>query len=58
MRPDNATTLQAVLETAGVPNHVLLVPFADHGFDVRRGGVGEQLTRGVILKFLAEHLGR
>jgi acetyl esterase/lipase len=58
VRPDNATKLQAVLEAVGVPNHVLLVPFADHGFDVRRGGVGEQLSRGVILKFLAEHLGR
>jgi hypothetical protein len=29
------------------------VPFADHAFDVRPGGVGEQLARGKVLEFLA-----
>lgn len=34
----------------------LLIPLADHGFDVRTGGFGEQLTRGVLLQFLRHHL--
>ncbi len=28
------------------------VPFGDHGFDMRPGGVGDQLARGAILQFL------
>jgi hypothetical protein len=30
---------------------------ADHGFDVRAGGFGEQLARGVIVEFLRARLG-
>lgn len=56
VRPDNATMLAAALTAQGRPVRTLLVPFADHGFDVRRGGFGDQLARGVIVDFLRAHL--
>jgi len=56
VRPDNTTKLAAALTARGHSVRTLLVPFADHGFDIRRGGLGDQLTRGVILDFLRTHL--
>jgi acetyl esterase/lipase len=56
VRPDNAEKLRDALLAAKRPVRTVFVPFADHGFDVRPGGFGEQLTRGVILDFLREHL--
>ncbi len=38
------------------PPRRLLVPFAEHGFDYRAGGFGEQLARAEILDFLARSL--
>ncbi len=53
VRPENTTFLNDKLVEAGARVKTVLVPWADHGFDVRRGGFGEQLSRGVILRFLA-----
>jgi hypothetical protein len=51
----------AALVLAGVPVRSVLVPMADHGFDVRPGGFdvrpggfGEQLARGLVLDFLRD----
>ncbi|MDB4928852.1 MAG: Esterase/lipase-like [Myxococcaceae bacterium] len=57
VRAENATMLAAALRARGRSVRTLLVPMADHGFDVRRGGLGEQLARGVIVEFLRERLG-
>ena len=57
VRPENTTFLRDALVEAGAPVTTVLIPFADHGFDVRRGGFGEQLSRGAILRFLASVLG-
>lgn len=53
VRPVNAERLRDALAAHGQPVRTLWVPFADHGFDVRRGGLGEQLSRHVLLDFLA-----
>jgi acetyl esterase/lipase len=54
VRPENTTRLRAALVLAGVPVRAVLVPMADHGFDVRPGGFGEQLARGLVLDFLRD----
>ncbi len=56
VRPDNAEKLQRALATHHHSVRMLLVPMADHGFDVRPGGFGEQLARGVIVDFLGAQL--
>ena len=56
VRPVNAERLQAALLANGRSVKLVHVPFADHGFDIRPGGFGAQLARGVILDFLNEHL--
>jgi len=48
--------LAASLRAAGRRCVLLEVPYAEHGFDVRPGGMGEQLARGAILGFLGEVL--
>ena len=56
VRLDNAERLRDALTARGHSVRTLLVPWADHGFDVRAGGLGEQLTRGVLIDFLKQHL--
>lgn len=56
VRPVNAERLDAALKAGGNRSKLVLVPFADHGFDIRPGGLGAQLARGVILDFLRKHL--
>ncbi|GDX79739.1 hypothetical protein LBMAG42_15500 [Deltaproteobacteria bacterium] len=56
VRPENTTFLREQLRDAGARQRTVLIPMADHGFDVRRGGIGEQLARGVILDFLRAEL--
>lgn len=56
VRPENAHKLATALAARGHAVRTLLVPWADHGFDVRAGGFGEQLARGVIVDFLRERL--
>jgi acetyl esterase/lipase len=56
VRPVNAERLAASLVSGGNTVRTLYIPFADHGFDVRRGGLGEQLARGVILDFLRRNV--
>lgn len=46
----------ATLLRQGQYVELLLIPLADHGFDVRPGGLGEQLTRGVVVRFLRSKL--
>lgn len=52
VRAEHARRLAATLGAAAQPVELLLLPFADHGFDRRPGGVAEQLARQRILAFL------
>jgi acetyl esterase/lipase len=56
VRPENAERLESALRAVGAPVERLMVPLADHGFDVRPGGLGEQLARARILRFLHDKL--
>lgn len=58
VRPVNAERLHTALRGAGRVSKFVAVPLADHGFDIRPGGFGAQLSRSVIVAFLKEHLGR
>lgn len=56
VRPVNAERLRDALLAKGQTVEALMVPYADHGFDVRPGGIAEQLARGRILAFLKAHV--
>jgi acetyl esterase/lipase len=53
----HARRLAAGLDARGRSVRLLLIPQAEHGFDVRAGGVGEQLARSAVLRFLRQVLG-
>jgi acetyl esterase/lipase len=44
------------LDTARVPNELVTIPYADHGFDVAWGGIGGQITRHAAAEFLQKYL--
>jgi acetyl esterase/lipase len=54
VNPIHSERLAAALRERGVPHEHVVVPFAEHGFDVRAGGAGEQLARARILAFLRD----
>ena len=49
----HADLMDAKLRAAGVPHELLLVPYAQHGFDFISGGLGEQLAEQAVLRFLS-----
>ncbi|HSZ82529.1 MAG TPA: alpha/beta hydrolase [Polyangia bacterium] len=51
--PPHAQRLAERLVAAGVRHDVLVVPYAQHGFDFISGGLGEQLAEQAVLRFLA-----
>ena len=54
---ENARRLARALGDGRHPVEVLEIPLAEHGFDAHAGGVGEQLAREVVLRFLADAQG-
>ena len=46
--------LARALRAAGREMEVLELPFAEHAFDARAGGLADQLARHVIVRFLAD----
>lgn len=44
------------LVAAGVPNKMVTIPYADHGFDVGWGSIGGQITRHAAGEFLSKYL--
>lgn len=52
--PRHAGFFARALSRAGRPVREVLVHGADHAFDIRPGGLGEQIARAEILRFLEE----
>jgi acetyl esterase/lipase len=52
VRAEHSRRLARVLEAEGRSVQLLLIPLAEHAFDRRPGGVGEQLARATIVDFL------
>jgi acetyl esterase/lipase len=52
VRAEHGRRLASALAAAGQATELLLLPFADHGFDRRPGGAAEQLARQRVLSFL------
>ncbi len=50
-----ATMLDEKLTAAGVPHHTVLLPFADHGYNLFRGSWPSQISYGVLDQFLTTH---
>lgn len=48
--------LADALRRAGYTPQTLFIPLAEHGFDFRPGGAGEQLERALVLRFLGSAL--
>jgi hypothetical protein len=44
------------LTTAGVDVRLVVVPYADHGFDGQSNGVGAQLMEAIVPAFLEDAL--
>lgn len=56
VRDYHAKSLAAGLSRTGHAVELLVIPFAEHGFDVRAGGIGEQIARQALLRLLASTL--
>ncbi len=50
---EHSERLARALEEQKQPVRLLEIPLAEHGFDRRSGGLGEQLARAAILEFLS-----
>lgn len=55
---EHARRLEAGLSARQQDARLLLIPLAEHGFDLRPGGIGEQLARAAVVEFLASALAR
>ncbi|SFQ59272.1 Acetyl esterase/lipase [Amycolatopsis arida] len=58
VRLPRVTAIADRLRAAGVPHRTVVVPFGEHGFDYAYGGVGGQIARQVLGRFLNERLSR
>lgn len=52
----HATFLRDALQNAGVPNRLVILPWADHGFDFFYDGWGSQIVQPIMRDFLATNL--
>ncbi len=53
--PAAADIFVAKARASGVDARLIRMPFAEHGFDLRSGSIGNQLVRQVTLHFLEDH---
>ncbi len=53
--PQAAYAFEAKAREAGVKTRLIKVPYAEHSFDLRSGGIGNQLVRQAMLQFLAQN---
>lgn len=52
--PDAAYAFEATAKAVGIKTQLIKMPYAEHAFDLRSGGIGSQMVRQTMLKFLAE----
>lgn len=52
--PDAAYEFERRARAAGVETRLIRMPFAEHSFDLRSGGIGNQMVRQTMLQFLAD----
>ena len=50
--PEAAYAFAAQTRAAGIATRLIRMPYAEHAFDIRSGGVGNQLVRQAMLQFL------
>jgi acetyl esterase/lipase len=55
--PGESELLAGRLREAGVPYHLVELPWANHTFDFSWGGWGSQITRSSLEEFLENRLG-
>lgn len=53
--PEAAYDFARRARAAGVETRLIRMPYAEHGFDMRSGGIGNQMVRQAMLRFLSEH---
>ncbi len=54
---ENTHLLDRALQQAGVAHRVVILPWANHGFDFTPQGWGSQITEPIVLEFLHTYLG-
>lgn len=54
---EQSELLAGRLQEAGIPHHLVDLPWANHTFDFLWGGWGSQITRPTLNEFLERHLG-
>jgi len=54
--PGQSELLANRLREAGVPHHLVELPWANHTFDFRWGGWGSHITRSTLRDFLDAHV--
>jgi acetyl esterase len=52
--PDAAYAFEAKAKAAGIKTRLIKMPYAEHAFDLRSGGIGNQMVRQTMLQFLAD----
>ena len=50
--PEAAHEFASKAQSAGVAVRLIEMPYAEHGFDLRSGNIGNQMVRQVMLQFL------
>lgn len=53
----HARFMDEALQRAGVPHRLLILPWANHGFDFASDSWGAQISESLIRDFLRQHLG-
>lgn len=53
--PAAASAFAAQVRAAGVETRLIAMPYAEHAFDLRSGGIGNQMVRQLMLQFLEKH---
>jgi acetyl esterase/lipase len=54
--PRHGVFLANELRAGGVPHQLVVLPYAQHGFDYNNHGWGAQIVRPILLRFLRAHL--
>jgi acetyl esterase len=52
--PDAAYAFAAKAKAAGIKTRLIKMPYAEHAFDLRSGGIGNQMVRQTMLRFLVD----